>query len=140
LAFGIFTDKNNQPTIAEFYTMLDNKLPIWEELTKFIRSEYPVQEDIKFMYGQKYGWALRFRIKSKLLVALYPLKNGFTVQIILNTGTIKQAQNIKLGKNVQQTIEHAKPYPEGRWLFIPVRSKKDVLDIQQLLELRVQVK
>jgi hypothetical protein len=139
MAFGIFTDKKNQPTIAEFYRMLDGKLTIWEELIKFIREKYPAQEDIKFMYGQKYGWALRFRIKERLLVALYPLKNDFTVQIILNTGAIQQAQKMKLGKNVRQTIEHAKPYPEGRWLFIPVKSKKDIRDIQQLLDLRTGI-
>jgi len=47
---------------------------------------------------------------------------------------------MKLGKNVQQTIEYAKPYPEGRRLFIPVKSKKDIPDIQQLLELRIDFK
>ncbi len=92
------------------------------------------------MYGQKYGWALRFRIKEKLLVALYPLKNRFTVQIILNKEAIKKSQKMKLGKNVRQTIEYAKPYPEGRWLFISIKSKKDIRDIQQLLVLRAEVK
>ncbi len=140
MAFGIFTDKNNQPTAAEFGSILGNKLPLWQELAEFIRDNYPTDEDIKFMYGQKYGWALRFRKKGKFLVALYPLINGFTVQIILNTEAIKNAQKMKLGKNVQLTIEHAKPYPEGRWLFIPVKLKKDIRDIQQLLTLRAGVK
>jgi len=120
--------------------MPGSKLSSWQELIDLIRDKYPVQEDIKYMYRQKYGWALRFRIKEKLLVALYPVKNGFTVQIILNPDAIKRAQKMKLGKNIQQTIEHAEPYPEGRWLFIPVKSKKDIPDIQQLLELRIDFK
>jgi hypothetical protein len=30
-------------------------------------------------------------------------------------------------------IEAAKPFPEGRWLFIPMESKADLLDIERLL-------
>jgi hypothetical protein len=37
---------------------------------------------------------------------------------------------------VQQVIEKAHPYPEGRWLFVPVESETDIRDIKQLLSLR----
>lgn len=45
-----------------------------------------------------------------------------------------------LGKNVQQAIARAYPYPEGRWLFIPVESEDDCPDIQQLLALRIDTR
>jgi hypothetical protein len=47
---------------------------------------------------------------------------------------------MKLGKNVQEVIARANPYPEGRWLFIPVKSADDIRDIQQLLALRAETK
>ncbi len=43
---------------------------------------------------------------------------------------------MRLGENVQQAIARAHPYPEGRWLFIPVESEADMHDIQRLLALR----
>ena len=47
---------------------------------------------------------------------------------------------MELGENVQAAIARATPYPEGRWLFIPVRSADEIRDIQRLLALRVEAK
>jgi hypothetical protein len=140
MSIGLFTDKNHQPTDAEIFEAIGKMLPAWQVLVKFIRENYTVQEDFKFLYGKKYGWALRFRINGKLLTSFYPTQNGFTAQVILNPAAIKQAQSMKLGKNVQRAITKAHPYPEGRWLFIPVESKNDIRDIQRLLALRSQTK
>jgi hypothetical protein len=140
MSIGLFTDKNHQPTDAEIFEAIGKMLPVWQVLVKFMRENYTVQEDFKFLYGKKYGWALRFRINGKLLTSFYPTQNGFTAQVILNPAAIKQAQSMKLGKNVQRAITKAHPYPEGRWLFIPVESKNDIRDIQRLLALRSQTK
>ncbi len=140
VSIGVFTDKNHRPTDAEVFEAIGPMLPAWQALTRFIRENYTVQEDFKFLYGKKYGWALRFRIKGKVLTSLYPTQNGFTAQVNLNPAAVKQAQHMKLGKNVQQAIAKAHPYPEGRWLFIPVESKNDIRDIQRLLALRSETK
>ncbi len=140
MSIGAFSDKTHQPTDAEVLEAIGPRLSIWQELVHFVREKYPIQEDFKFLYGKNYGWALRFRIKGKLLISLYPAEGGFTVQVNLSSEAIEKAQRMKLGKNVQQAIARAHPYPEGRWLFIPVESEKDYRDIQRLLALRVDPK
>jgi hypothetical protein len=140
MSIGIFTDKNHQPTDAEIFETIGQMLPAWQVLIKFIRENYIVQEDFKFLYGKKYGWALRFRISGKLLTSFYPTQNGFTAQVILSPAAIKKAQSMKLGKNVRRVITKAHPYPEGRWLFIPVESERDIRDIQRLLVLKSETK
>ena len=140
MSIGIFTDKKHNPTEKEIRKAIGPMLSIWQELIYFIRENYIVQEDFKFLYGKKYGWALRFRINGKLLTSLYPTRNGFTVQINLSPAAIEQVQLMNLGKNVHDAIARAKPYPEGRWLFIPVGSKNDITDIQHLIALRSETK
>lgn len=140
MSIGVFTNKNHKPTNTEVFGAIGSMLPVWQVLVKFIRENYAVQEDFKFLYGKKYGWALRFRINGKLLTSLYPTQNGFTAQVNLSPAAVKQAQSMKLGKNVQQAIAKAHPYPEGRWLFVPVESRNDVRDIQHLLTLRSETK
>lgn len=140
MSIGLFTDKNHQPTDTEVSEAVGPMLPAWQELVKYIRKNYPIQEDFKFLYGKTYGWALRFRIKEKLLTSLYPTQNGFTAQVILSPAAIEQAQLMKPGKNVQQAIAKAHPYPEGRWLFVSVESENDIPDIQILLALRSKTK
>ncbi|MCL4249856.1 MAG: DUF3788 family protein [Anaerolineae bacterium] len=138
MSIGSFADKQDQPTEAEILAAVGSLLSEWEALTAFIREHYRTQADIKFMYGKNYGWALRFRSKGRLLTALYPTEGGFTVQIILPPDAIEQAQAMNLGERVAQAIARATPYPEGRWLFIPVESAADAEDIRRLLALRAE--
>jgi hypothetical protein len=140
MSYGAFTDKKHQPTEAEIQAAIGSQLSAWQELIRFIRENYPADEDFKFLYGKQYGWALRFRIRGQLLTSLYPAQEGFTVQINLSPAAVEQAQGMKLGENVQGAIARATPYPEGRRLFIPVRSADEVRDIQRLLALRVETK
>ena len=140
MPIGLFTDKSQQPTEDEITAALGERLPLWQEFIRFLRERYPSEEDFHFLYGKNHGWALRFRAGTKLLTALYPTAGGFTVQINLPPAAIEQAQGMALGQNVQQAIARAYPYPEGRWLFIPVESAADLDDIRQLLALRVEHK
>lgn len=140
MSIGAFTDKKHRPTEDEIQQVIGPKLSAWQKLIQFIRENYPSEEDFKFLYGKKYGWALRFRIRGKLLTSLYPTEKGFTVQINLSQAAIEQVQGMKPGENVQEAIARANPYPEGRWLFIPIGSADDIRDIQQLLALRVEEK
>jgi hypothetical protein len=140
MSYGAFTDKKHQPTEAEIQAALGTQLPAWQDLVRFIRERYPVDEDFRFLYGKQYGWALRFRIRSNLLTSLYPAVEGFTVQVNLSPVAVEQAQNMQLGGNVQGAIARATPYPEGRWVFIPVGPADDMADIRRLLALRSQTK
>lgn len=83
---------------------------------------------------------MHFQINGKLLTSLYPNQNYFTVQVNLSTAAIEKAKRMKLNKNVQQAIAKAHPYPEGRWLFVPVESEIDTRDIKHLLALRSESK
>lgn len=137
MAIGAFTDKLRQPTDDEILRMIGPGWALWQELILFIREHYPVTEDLKFLYGEKYGWAMRFRVHGKLLTSLYPTDGGFTVQINLSQDAVERAMAMNPGKNVKEAVNRATPYPEGRWLFIRVESKDDIRDIQQLLPLRM---
>ena len=115
---------------------LGDQRSAWEEFLTFVRAKYPSQEEWKF-YGKNYGWALRFRKSGKALLSLYPAQNGFTVQVILSEASTQATRDLKLGKRVRQVIESAHPFAEGRWLYIPIKSKKDVKDVWQLLTLKL---
>ena len=140
MSIGFFTDKGNRPTEAQILEAVGSRLPLWHALIGFVREQYPVQEDFKFLYGKTYGWALRFRIKGQLLVSLFPTQGGFTAQVNLSPDAIEKALTMKMSENVQQAISRANPYPEGRWLFIPVEREEDFGDVKRLVAIRVETK
>ena len=140
MSHGCFTDKKRQPGEDEVRAAIGARLPAWDELIRYIRIAYSPQEDFKYLYGQNYGWALRFRLKSQMLVNLFPRQDGFTAQVNLTEAAVQQALGQGVSPGVQQTIAAAHPYPEGRWLFIRVESDADLESIRQLLALRVTMK
>lgn len=140
MSIGAFTDKKQRPTEEEVLAMIGSKAPLWEDLIQFIREHYPSDEDFTFLYGKQYGWARRFRIRKQLLTSLYPAEDGFKVQVNLSPEAVEQALTMQPGQNVREAIARAHPYPEGRWVFIPIDSAEDAQDIKRLLALRVESK
>ena len=140
MSIGVFTDKKQRPSEAEIRDIMGAGLAGWEELLQFVQEQYAPDEEFRFMYGKKYGWALRFQMRGKLLTSFYPTEGGLTVQINLGPAAIDQAFEMNLGENVLSVINRATAYSEGRWLFIPVKTPQDIQDIQRLLALRVETK
>jgi hypothetical protein len=140
MPYSVFIDKKHQPSEDEIFTALGPMLSTWQALIHFIRENYPVEEDFKFMYRKNYGWARRFRIRGQLLTNLYPKEGGFTVQINLTPAAVEQALQMELGANAHEAIARAHPYPEGRWVFIPVGLTDDIRDIHTVLALRAKTK
>lgn len=140
MSIGFFTDKGTCPTDAQIREAIGPRLPLWQDLIHALREGYPVQEDFKFLYGKTYGWGLRFRLKGQLLTSLYPTRGGFTAQVNLSPEAIEKILGMHPGPNVQRAIERAQPYPEGRWLFIPVESEADLGEVKQLVALRAETR
>jgi len=136
VAVGRFTDKRQRPTEKEIRAAIGPGLCNWDALLAHIRQTYVCAEELKYLYGRSYGWALRFRSGRRLLANLYPCDGSFTVQINLSPASVDQASAIAPGRNVQAAIERARPYPEGRWLFISVDTEDDLADVRALLALR----
>jgi len=140
MSIGLFTNKSSQPSETQVREAIGPKIKLWDCLIHTMQEQYPVQQDFKFLYGKNYGWAARFRIKGQLLISLFPTQGGFIVQVNLSPDDIEKVLVLKMSKNIQQAIALAHPYPEGRWLFIPVETNQDLNDVQRLAEIRAHTK
>ncbi len=136
MSHSAFADKQRAPSAGEILDVLGPMAEAWAAFAQHVRATYPVQEDLKFMYGKKYGWALRFRRRGGLLTSLYPASGAFVVQVILGGAALEQAERSDLGKNARQAIDAATPYPEGKWLFVRVESPGDAEDARNLVALK----
>jgi hypothetical protein len=137
MSIGIFTDKTAKPMVGELLTSLGAKRELWNGLVKFITDTYGVQGEFKY-YGKKYGWTLCFTKGGKSLISLYPGRKGFTAQVVIGSKIDSKVKVLKLGKNVKMVYQNARMRHDGRWLFIKVKTQKDVKDIQQLLMLKAK--
>jgi hypothetical protein len=93
---------------------------------------YGLKGSFHFMYGERYGWGLRFHRGGRFVLAMYPNQGHLTVQIILGRAQVTVATAMALPPRIVRVLEAAKDYPEGRWLFIPVKSGKSAKELRSL--------
>ena len=138
MSIGIFTEKDSRPTERQVAAALGQAYSKWNSLIGFVRENYPIQEDFRFLYGKNYGWGLRFRIRGKLFTSMFPNENYLVVQVNLSPGNLSDVSRMDLGNNACKAIETANLYPEGKWVFVPVKTAADVRDIKELLRLKAE--
>ena len=136
-AFGGFVDKARRPTRANYLKILARARAAWDDLEAHLAETYRLTGVLHFMYGEWFGWALRFRRGGRFVVALYPNRGRLTAQIVLGRSQVAAASAMDLAPSVTKVLAAAKDYPEGRWLFIPVKSVKGARELRPLIALKM---
>ncbi len=134
--FSFFVERNVRPGPADIRRVLGRACAAWDDLETMLRGGFGLKARIHFMYGGRSGWALRFERHGRLVAAMYPNRGRLSVQIILNRAQVNTAMAMGLPAHVAGALEAAKDYPEGRWLFVPVKSRADARGLQRILALK----
>jgi hypothetical protein len=135
--FGCFVDRTREPGSARVRTALASARTAWDNLEAHLAGVYGLRGSFRFMYGKRYGWALRFEQGGRFVLAMYPNRGHLTVQIILTRAQVAVASAMNLPSAVARVLEAATDYPEGRWLFIPVTTRKSALELKTLIGLKL---
>jgi hypothetical protein len=128
----VFNEEGRAPTEKELDAALGRSRAAWKRLRDFLAENYGLDGEWAD-YGRKSGWVLRYRKGGKALTTLSPYKGYFTVQIVLGQGDYERAREAKLGESTRAAIDGARAYHDGRWLFLKVKSLKDLDDVTTLL-------
>ncbi len=134
--FSAFTVKAKRPTEAALRQGLARALAAWDGVLAHLAEVYHLSGRLEWMYGERFGWAVRFRKGGRLVTALYPNRGRFYAQVVLGRAQVEAAGKAGLPASVAKVLAAAKDYPEGRWLFVPVKSVKGARDLRPLLALK----
>ena len=135
--FSCFVDREQEPNYGSVRKALGKACSAWDELAGHLAEVYGLKGSFHFMYGQRYGWALRFRRGGKLIAAMYPSRGQLTVQVVLGRGQVAMATEMRLSPRILKVLKAAKDYPEGRWLFVPVKSRENAREMRSLIALKL---
>lgn len=113
-----------------------NLLQFEQDLAQF----YDVTKDLKFPFGNQYGWGYKYSHRKKHLCYLFFEKDAFTITIQIS-GSIKNDILNKLSSSAQTLW--ANRYPcgdDGGWIHYRILDVKDLQDIYIFLGLRQKQK
>jgi len=135
MADVIFSDKGRAPSDEELAAALGRSRAAWKRLREFLAGSYGLAGEWAY-YGPKAGWVLRYRKGGRALTTLSPYEGFFNVQLVLGEADYAKARTAELGESIRAAIQAAHPYHDGRWLFLSVKSLKDLGDIITLLRVK----
>lgn len=134
-----FVDKNTVPSSSEISDLLgDQAVRRLNEFEHFLNSRYELIRELKFPFGNNYGWGYKYSHKSKMLCYLFFEKDLFTVTLSIGKPELKKLyQELENMLPKTQTL-WKKRYPcgEGGWIHYPVENDKELQDIEKLIYIK----
>lgn len=136
---GIFTDKSHRPTEKEVFKVISSAKLLLDSLINFVEDNYKITGEFKF-YGKNFGWALRYRKSGRVLISLYPGKDEFLAQIILNGKEVDKALKMDISQKTRKVIIETPSIREGKWIYLKVTPETSLMDIKNLILIRSPLK
>lgn len=135
MAIGNFTDRHVPPTQRQIETALGPALDACQAPTSRLEGAYAARGELRF-YGANHGCAARDRRRGRALAALYPNRDGFTVQVILSDEAANRPSPPQRRPGTAARLQASHSYAEGRWVVLPVEGLEDAAEIEVVLEAR----
>ena len=114
---------------------LESMANLWVGLESFARDTYGIEGEVVGP-DAKGRLELRYRRSGRALFTLLPRPRGFRAQVVIGPSVFEAAQQLGLADSTRAALESARPYPEGRWLYLEVDDTEVVDDIEKLVTLK----
>jgi hypothetical protein len=134
-------DTDRQPTLEEIHeTIGSNGVKLLEELEGFLTNHYDLLSEVRFPFGNNYGWGMKYSHKSKHLCYIFFEKGAFTVTIQLGKKELPALQEKlpALSPKTNEIWENRYPCGDGGWIHYRVLIQLDLQDIKELITVKIK--
>ena len=138
------TEKLHQPP-EEFIRIFMGD-DAWSRLMRFedmLKENYDLSREIKFPFGNEYGWSFRYIHKKSLLLYVFFEENGFCCTISINDKGAHEVESIlnDLQPETQTVWNNRYPCGDfGGWIHYSVEADNELFDIIRLVGIKVKPK
>ncbi|MBI3750908.1 MAG: DUF3788 family protein [Chloroflexi bacterium] len=130
-----FPDAGHAPAHDAFVEAVGPARDRWLRLEAWLRDTYGLDGEPIF-FGRDSGWCVRYRRSGKALLTLIPRDDGFRTLAVVGPSAWQAAASAVLSSRTQAAWDGARPYPDGRWLWLDVDDDTTVDDIEELVALK----
>lgn len=138
------SEKSNQPS-EEFIKMFMGD-DAWSRLMHFedmLKRYYDLSREIKFPFGNDYGWSFRYAHKNTLLLYVFFEEHGFCCTISINDKGAQEVESIlsDLHPKIQTLWKNRYPCGDfGGWIHHSVEADNELPDLIRLICIKVKPK
>jgi hypothetical protein len=124
-----------RPTTGELRSVLGRSYAAWAALTAFIHMRMRVQEE---WHAGADGWTLRLRRGGRSLLTLTTGDRHARALFVVPPSRVRAALALPLAPSTRAMIRRARPYPDGRWIALTIRTLHDLADLKTLVLFNAQ--
>jgi hypothetical protein len=134
MAPSAFEDKSHRPEADELARMLGRSAALWAPVIAETSERHgPIAQEWSFA-GAKFGWSLRLKQKTRVVLYLTPQAGVFQLGIVVGA---KAAARAVVPARVRALLDEAPRYAEGIGIRFPVRTKQDVAAARHLADTKL---
>ncbi|KPU46138.1 hypothetical protein OXPF_02480 [Oxobacter pfennigii] len=133
-------DKNNPPAenfISELMGVKGYTLLL--QFEDFLNHNYHISREMKFPFGNNYGWGYKYSHKSSHLCYAFFESGAFTITLQLGDNCAPQINQILpgLSQKVKELWQNRYPCGEqGGWIHYRVTDSDDLNDVLELVKVK----
>ena len=139
MTLSAFEDKTRESRDEDLDEPLGRSVKLWRQLfTDFEETYAPVTATWKYP-GQKYGWTLQLKRKSRSLFYMTPCHRYFIAATAFGEKAAAVARDSNLPEEVMKLIDDAPKFAEGRAIRLEVRKQADLAVVLKLAAIKMGV-
>lgn len=131
-----FMDKNVVPSSLDIDNLLNKEaMKRLNGFESFLGNNYDLVRELKFPFGNSYGWGYKYSHKNKLLCYVFFERDSFTVTISIGKNELERLYK-ELDNMLSKTKDLWKrryPCGDGGWIHYRVENDNEMIDIQKLI-------
>ena len=130
--FERMLEKDKKPSLDELAGYCGENGARFRALNDHLSAQYATTQEIRFPYGNRYGWCVTHRKGKKLICDVFAEAGAFTVMLRLSDRQFAAVSPV-LQADTQREIDNRYPCGDGGWLHYRVTDDQRQRDIERLL-------
>jgi hypothetical protein len=130
-------DKNNKPTPEQIKEYLgENSVNRLLELEDYLQTYYHLSKEMRFPFGNSYGWGYKYSHKSSHLCYVFFEKGAFTVTIQIGDKQVESVEKYLSGLSSKAQELWKNRYPcgdNGGWVHYRILNDDELNDAYKFI-------
>lgn len=131
-------DKTLSPSFTDLLKYSGACSDLWVELDDYLQSEYSAEQQIRFPYGNKYGWSTKYSLKNRHICDVFAENGAFALHFRVNNDCLNTVYD-GLSDYSKKICDEKYPCGEGGWLTYRVLSQEHLIDVKKILLAKISM-
>lgn len=133
-------DKNNPPTSEKIKEYIETESNIiLMQFEDFLNNNYDIKKEIKFPFGNNYGWGYKYSHKSSHICYVFFEAGAFTVTLQIGDNYVPRLEQVLPSLSSKANELWNNRYPcgtQGGWIHYRILGMNDLYDILEFVKVK----